>query len=269
MLNNALTWTPALAELLLITSICVAILMLAAWLASLPLKNASIADIVWGSGFVLITWTAFFTVNRPLDIRQALLLGIPTFWGLRLSLHLFRRNHGKPEDERYKAMRAQHTTGFEWISLVTVFGLQGVLMFIVSLPVQLGQLEPSAPLGWLAYGGLALCGVGLFFEVVGDWQLVQFTKNAANKGKTMNTGLWRYTRHPNYFGDSCVWWGLGLIALQTPYGVWGLLGPALITYLLTQVSGVPMLEKAMLKRNPAYKDYQAVTSAFIPWPPKK
>ena len=261
--------TSPLVELFLYTGAVVAALMLGAWLASLPLKNASIADIVWGSGFVLIAWATFFTVNRPPDLRQALLVGIPTLWGLRLSLHLFKRNRSKPEDERYKAMRAKHPGQFWLVSLVTVFGLQGLLMFVVSLPVQLGQLEPSAPMGWSAYAGLALCGVGLFFEVVGDWQLAQFSKNAANKGKTMNTGLWRYTRHPNYFGDSCVWWGLGLVALQTQYGLWGLLGPALITYLLTQVSGVPMLEKAMLKRNPAYKNYQAVTSAFIPWPPKK
>jgi steroid 5-alpha reductase family enzyme len=261
--------TPPLMGLLLNTGAFVAILMLAAWLVSLPLKNASIADIVWGFGFVLIAWVAFFTFNRPLDMQQALLVGIPTFWGLRLSLHLFRRNLGKPEDERYHAMRAKHPNRFGWVSLVTVFGLQGLLMFVVSLPVQLGQIGPLTPLTWSAYAGVAMCVVGLFFEVVGDYQLAQFTKNPSNKGMTMNTGLWRYTRHPNYFGDSCLWWGLGLIALSTQYGTWGLLGPILITYLLTQVSGVPMLEKAMLKSNPRYADYMAVTSAFIPWPPKK
>ena len=260
--------TPSLMELLINTGAFVAILMLAAWLVSLPLKNASIADIVWGCGFVLIAWVTFFTVNRPLDMRQALLVAIPTFWGLRLSLHLFRRNLGKPEDKRYQAMRAKHPNRFGWVSLVTVFGLQGLLMLVVSLPVQLGQIEPSMPLEWSGYAGIALCGVGLFFEVVGDYQLAQFTKNPANKGRIMNIGLWRYTRHPNYFGDSCVWWGLGLIAFETTYGPWGLAGPALITYLLTQVSGVPMLEKAMLKSNPAYKNYQAVTSVFFPWPPK-
>ena len=257
-----------LVDLFLSVGALVCALMLAAWLVSLALKNASIADIVWGCGFVLIAWVAFFTVNRPLDMRQVLLVGIPTFWGLRLSLHLFRRNRGKPEDERYQAMRAKHPNRFGWASLVTVFGLQGLLMFVVSLPVQLGQIEPSTPLGWSAYVGVAVCCAGLFFEVVGDYQLAQFTKNPANKGKIMNVGLWRYTRHPNYFGDSCLWWGLGLIALQTPYGAWGLVGPALITYLLTQVSGVPMLEKAMLKSNPAYKNYQAATSAFFPWPSK-
>lgn len=251
------------------TGVFIALLMLVAWLVSLPLRNASIADIVWGCGFVLVAWVTFFTVNRPLDPRQALLLGIPTFWGLRLSLHLFRRNHGKPEDKRYQALRAQRPDSFGWVSLVTVFGLQGVLMFGVSLPVQLGQLAPSVPLGAFAWAGLALCALGLFFEVVGDHQLAQFVKNPANKGSTMNTGLWRYTRHPNYFGDSCLWWGLGLIAWDTPYGMWGLLGPALITYLLTQVSGVPMLEKAMLENNPRYADYMKVTSAFFPWPPKE
>ena len=261
--------TASLLDLFSITGAFVATLMLAAWLVSLRLRNASIADIVWGCGFVLIAWVACVTVNRPLDWRQALLVGITTFWGLRLSLHLFRRKLGQPEDERYQTMRAQHAHRFGWISLVTVFGLQGLLMFVVSLPVQLGQMEPSTPLGWVAYVGMTACAVGLFFEVVGDYQLAQFSREPANKGKTMNTGLWHYTRHPNYFGDSCLWWGLGLIAFETQYGAWGLLGPALITYLLTQVSGVPMLEAAMLKRNPAYKTYQAATSAFFPWPPKK
>ncbi len=258
-----------LTDLLLTTAASIALLMVVAWLVSLPLKNASIADIVWGAGFVLVAWVTFFAVNRPVDLRQALLVSIPTFWGLRLSLHLFRRNHGKPEDKRYQAMRANHPGRFGWVSLFTVFGLQGALMFGVSLPVQLGQLAPAVALGGFAYAGIALCAVGLVFEVVGDHQLAQFIKDPANKDKTMNTGLWRYTRHPNYFGDSCVWWGLGLIAFSTQYGAWGLLGPALITYLLTQVSGVPMLEKAMLKSNPRYADYMAVTSAFIPWPPKK
>jgi len=261
--------TAQLTDVFLNTGACIALLILAAWLVSLPLRNASIADVIWGGGFVLVAWVTFLTVNHPLDDRQALLVGISTFWGVRLSLHLFWRNHGKPEDERYQAMRARHPNRFGWVSLLTVFGLQGVLMFGVSLPLQLGQLAPRVPLGIFAFVGMALCVMGLFFEVVGDHQLAQFVKNPANKGKTMNVGLWRYTRHPNYFGDSCLWWGLGLIALETQYGVWGLVGPVIITYLLTQVSGVPMLEKAMLKSNPHYKDYMATTSAFIPWPPKK
>ena len=261
--------TAQLTDVFLNTGACIALLILAAWLVSLPLRNASIADVIWGGGFVLVAWVTFLTVNRPLDDRQALLVGISTFWGVRLSLHLFRRNYGKPEDERYQAMRARHPDRFGWVSLLTVFGLQGLLMFCVSLPLQLGQLAPRVPLGIFAFFGMALCVMGSFFEVVGDHQLAQFVKNPANKGKTMNVGLWRYTRHPNYFGDSCLWWGLGLIALETQYGVWGLVGPVIITYLLTQVSGVPMLEKAMLKSNPHYKDYLATTSAFIPWPPKK
>lgn len=241
--------------------------MFSAWLLSLALKNASIADIVWGAGFVMTAWVTFFTVSHAPDVRQMLLLVISTFWGTRLSLHLYQRNHGKPEDSRYRAMRDKHPGSFGCVSLVTVFGLQGFLMFLVSLPVQLGQLSPTTPFGVLAYLGLALCGTGLFFEVVGDYQLAQFSKNPANRSKVMNTGLWRYTRHPNYFGDSCLWWGLGLIAFDTAYGSWGLIGPVIITFLLTNVSGIPMLEKAMLKSNPLYADYMAVTSAFVPWPP--
>ena len=261
--------TANLHDVLINAAGAIAAFMFAAWLLSLVLKNASIADIVWGAGFVMTAWVTFFTVGHTLDLRQVLLLAISTFWGTRLSLHLFKRNRGKPEDSRYKAMRDKHPASFGWVSLVTVFGLQGVLMFLVSLPVQLGQLSPQTPFGLLAYLGVALCATGLFFEVVGDYQLAQFTKNPANHSKVMNKGLWRYTRHPNYFGDSCLWWGLALIAFDTAYGPWALIGPVVITFLLTKVSGIPMLEKAMLKSNPLYADYMAVTSAFVPWLPGK
>ena len=192
--------------ILLNSALAIASLMLLNWALSVRLKNASIADVVWGAGFVMTAWVAFFSSGRPLDVRQALLVGIVSVWGLRLSLHLFTRKRGKPEDPRYQAMRAKQPKRFWLTSLASVFGLQGALMWGVSLPVQLGQ-GTQAPLGAWVYAGCVVCAMGLFFEVVGDHQLAEFSRDPANKGRTMNTGLWRYTRHPNYFGDSCLWWG--------------------------------------------------------------
>jgi steroid 5-alpha reductase family enzyme len=166
-------------------------------------------------------------------------------------------------------MRKHWGDRFPWVSLFTVFGLQGVLMFLVSLPVQLGQGPLSPELGWLAAVGVAVWAVGLFFEVVGDAQLARFKADPANAGKLMNRGLWKYTRHPNYFGDACVWWGIALVAAETTVGRWGLIGAAVMTVLLRRVSGVVLLEKSLSKRKPGYDEYVARTSAFIPRPPKK
>ncbi len=184
------------------------------------------------------------------------------------AFHLFTHNHAKGEDFRYRAMRKHYGDRFALISLGTVFGLQGVMMFVVSLPVQLGQADPTPPIGVIAYLGVALWAVGMFFETVGDMQLAAFKRNPASKGKVMDTGLWRYTRHPNYFGDACVWWGIALVAAETGAGAWGLIGAVVMTYLLRRVSGVTMLEKTMAKRRPGYTEYVATTSPFLPRPPK-
>lgn len=166
-------------------------------------------------------------------------------------------------------MRRKHGDRFPIVSLYTVFALQGVLMWIVSLPVQLGQVRLDPSFGLLGVLGVLVWCVGMFFEAVGDAQLARFKRNPNNKGQVMDTGLWRYTRHPNYFGDSCVWWGLGLIAAESALGKIALIGPVLMTVLLVRVSGAALLDKIMLKRKPQYADYVATTSGFIPRRPKK
>jgi len=253
----------------LVAGIAIATLMVGTWLLSVVLKNASIVDIVWGLGFVVVAWSVRLTADHGDEFRQGLLVIMTTVWGLRLATHLFLRNHGKGEDFRYRAMRKHYGSRFALVSLVTVYALQGVLMFVVSLPVQLGQTDPTPKVAAIAYIGVALWSVGLFFETVGDAQLTRFKADPANAGKVMNVGLWRYTRHPNYFGDACVWWGIGLVAAETGRGAWGLIGPLVMTILLRRVSGVTLLEKSLVKRRQGYTDYVARTSPFIPRPPKK
>jgi steroid 5-alpha reductase family enzyme len=189
-------------------------------------------------------------------------------WGLRLAGYLLWRNAGHGEDPRYVAMRRHWGPRFPIISLVTVFALQGVLMWIVSLPVQLAQLEPGGPIGVLDGLGVLLFAVGLTFESLGDWQLARFKADPKSAGQVMDRGLWRYTRHPNYFGDFCVWWGLFLIALSTPYGPWSIVGPIVMSFFLMRVSGVPMLERSIGKRRPGYAEYARKTSTFFPRPPR-
>ena len=249
-------------------ALAIAAVMLGTWLLSLVLKNASIVDIAWGLGFVIVAWAVRSRVDGNAD-RQNLLVAMTTLWGLRLALHLFVRNHGNGEDYRYRAMRKRWGPRFPLISLATVFAVQGVLMWVVSLPVQLGQVGTSPDLGVFAWIGVALWAIGLFFESVGDAQLATFKKDPTNAGQVMSSGLWRYTRHPNYFGDACVWWGIALVAAETSVGRWGIIGAVTMTILLRRVSGVTLLEKSLIKRRAGYDDYVARTSPFIPRPPKR
>jgi steroid 5-alpha reductase family enzyme len=258
----------AVTELLGSTALAVAGCMIAMWLLSLALRDASIADIFWGLGFVVIGGLTFAWTHEGDAPRSVLLVALVSVWGLRLTVYLFWRNTGHGEDPRYVAMRRHWGARFWWVSLFTVFAFQGALMWIVSLPVQLGQLAPGGPLNALDAIGVALFALGLSFEAVGDWQLARFKADPANAGQVMDRGLWRYTRHPNYFGDFCVWWSLFLIALSTPYGAWTIIGPALMSLLLMRVSGVPLLERSMHKRRPGYLDYVKRTSAFFPRPPR-
>lgn len=253
---------------LLSAAIAIAILMLGTWLVSLLLRNASIVDIVWGLGFVMVAWVVRFQGDTATD-RQWLLVGLVTVWGLRLGGYLFWRNHGQPEDYRYRAMRKHWGARFPLVSLLTVFTLQGVLMWVVSLPVQLGQVPDDPGLGWLAVVGVVVWLVGFGFEAVGDLQLARFKADPANEGRVMDRGLWRYTRHPNYFGDACGWWGIGLIAAESGLGAWGLIGSLVMTVLLLRVSGVALLERSLRKRKPDYEAYVARTSAFFPRPPRR
>jgi steroid 5-alpha reductase family enzyme len=250
------------------TAVAIGILMLATWLLSLVLRDASIVDIVWGAGYVLTAWVAFVVADGT-EARRWLLAGMTTLWGGRLAIYLFWRNAGKGEDPRYQAMRRHWGDRFWIVSLVTVFLLQGTLMWTVSLPVQMGQV-PDSPdsLGVVDLLGVAVFALGFVFEAVGDYQLARFKADPGNRGQVLDTGLWRYTRHPNYFGDFCVWWGLFLVAAATGVGVWSIIGPIAMTVFLLRVSGVTMLERTITKRRPGYEDYIATTNAFFPGPRK-
>jgi len=255
--------------MLLATGLAVIVLMVATWLVSVVLKDASIVDIVWGSGFVLVAWVAFF-VGEGYDGRKWLITLLASAWGLRLSIYLFVRNHGKGEDYRYRAMRRRWGSRFPVISLVTVFGLQGVLMWVVSMPLQVAQLS-GMPGGFTVvdFVGAAIWLVGFGFESIGDFQLRRFKADPANAGKVMDRGLWKYTRHPNYFGDALLWWGMFIVALARWENVAVIFSPIIMTVLLTRVSGVPLLEASLTRRREGYAEYVARTSSFIPRPPKR
>jgi steroid 5-alpha reductase family enzyme len=243
--------------------------MLLLWLLSLRLRDASIVDIWWGPGIAAIAGVAY-AVTGGGHPRRTLLLGLAALWALRLGSYLLWRNAGRGEDPRYQAMRRHFGARFGWISLVSVFGLQGVLQWIVALPLQLALLDPGPErLGALDALGLAVFGFGLLFETIGDLQLARFRADPGQKGHVMDRGLWRYTRHPNYFGDCVAHWGIFLVALATPWGWVGVIGPLTLTVLLLRVSGVALLERSIGKRRPAYADYQRRTSAFLPRPPRR
>ena len=255
-------------ELLLINAAVVLAGLTLLWLASLPLRDVSIVDVAWGPGFAVVAWISWGLA--PTATAAIVPAVLTTVWALRLAGYLAWRKRGEGEDRRYRAMRDKHNGRFWWLSLLTVFWLQGGLMWLISLPLQLGQLQPwAAPLVPLAWIGGGLWGIGLVFETVGDWQLARFKANPANQGQVLDRGLWRYTRHPNYFGDFLVWWGLGLLCLAAGAPWWALAGPVVMSILLMRVSGVTLLEKSLRQRKPGYEDYVRRTSAFFPLPPSK
>jgi len=260
-----------LVELLLINLAVIAGAMLLLWLISIPVRNASIVDIFWGPAFAIVALLGWFLGDGDHD-RRTLLAALTAAWGFRLGMYLALRNLGHGEDARYARWRkrAEDAGGnFTWLSLVRVFALQGLLVIIIALPVQAGQLAVTGnPPGVLALIGTLLWLTGFLFEAIGDWQLRQFKADPANRGKLLDTGLWRYTRHPNYFGNACLWWGLWLVACDAPGLWWTAIGPALMTFLLLKVSGVALLEKSLVASNPRYAEYQRRTSSFIPWPPR-
>jgi steroid 5-alpha reductase family enzyme len=249
--------------------IAILVLMLCAWVFSLAKRDASVADIFWGLGFVLVAWLTFGRAQGYLG-RKLLLVLLTTIWGLRLAIHILRRNRGKGEDPRYRAMRAQHGGAFWWVSLFTVFGLQSILLWLISLVVQVGQLAPLPDrLTWIDGLGTVIWAVGFGFEAIADRQLARFKADPYSQGQVMDRGLWAYSRHPNYFGESLLWWGIFVIGLATPGSAWTVISPLLITYLLLKVSGVTLLEKTIVETRPAYRDYIKRTSAFIPWLPRR
>lgn len=242
-------------------------LMVFVWLTSLVLRDASLVDRYWGFGFVVLAW--FWWATGPRELLSLIPVVLVSVWGLRLSLYLTWRNWGHGEDYRYKAMRDKHGRRFWLVSLFTVFLLQGAIMWVVAFPLLL--IGHGSLLGgpWVAalVAGIALWGVGLVFEAMGDAQLARFKADPANKGRVMDRGLWRYTRHPNYFGDICIWWGYWLMSLPAG-GWWTAFGPALMSFFIARVSGVTMLEDSLKNKKPEYADYIRRTNALIPGPPK-
>jgi steroid 5-alpha reductase family enzyme len=258
-----------MTSLLLANALVLLVLITLLWLWSVKLKDVSIVDIFWGLGFVVVTWVSF-GLSKGFAPRRWLLCVLVTVWGVRLAVHLYLRNHGKGEDYRYQAIRKRIGPAFWWKSWLIVFGLQGLLIWLISLPLQVAQaIAKPLELTWLDYVGLLLWIIGFGFEALGDDQLKQFKANPQNKGKVMDQGLWRYTRHPNYFGDALLWWGLWLIAVNTPYGLMTIFSPFLMTVLLLKISGVSLLEKTLAKSKPGYEDYVRRTNAFVPWFPRK
>lgn len=252
-------------ELLAVNLAVTATLMLLVWLASVMLRDASIVDVFWGLGFVVIAFLTFFLTGDSTS-RKALLLALTSVWGLRLAAYLAWRKSGTPEDYRYRAMRESIGPRFWLVSLFVVFGLQGLIMNVVALPVVAGQMDRSPLSGW-AVLGVALWTLGLLFETIGDYQLARFKADPNNSGKVMDRGLWRFTRHPNYFGDFLVWWGIYFAALGESTW-WTAIGPLVMSFLLIRVSGVALLERSLRRDKEGYADYIARTSSFFPWPPR-
>lgn len=238
------------------------------WALSLLLRDAGIADVAWGFGFLLVT-ALWAWPHRPLSPRGLLVIGLATVWAARLSGYIFLRNRGRGEDPRYGAMRKTWGQRFRWVSLFTVFLLQATLLWIAAAPLHHAvTVTPPVPLGFVAVAGVALWAIGMYFEAVGDWQLARFKANPDNRGKVLESGLWRYTRHPNYFGEFLIWWGFFLIAAETVTGLWTLVSPLLMSFLLLRVSGVPMLDDLMRRTKPDYRHYIERTNGFFPWFPK-
>ena len=243
-------------------------LVLLVWLVSLVRRDASIIDIFWGPGFAVLAWV-YAAWGEGWTPRKALTLGLVTLWGVRLAVHILWRARGKGEDYRYREMREKHGPRFWWVSLFTVFLLQGLLLWLISTPL-LQSLRAAEPQRWTAFdlAAVVLFVVGFLFEAVGDFQLARFRSDPANRGKVLRTGLWRYTRHPNYFGDAVVWWSFFVLAVGTPGALWTIFSPVLMTFLLVRVSGVSLLEQKLRRTRSAYDEYVANTNAFLPWPPR-
>lgn len=259
--------TPGFASVALAGLLVVGLAMTLLWTVSLRREDVSIVDVFWGPGFALAGATYLLVDGRFSD-RGVLAVTLVTVWAIRLGTHLLIRNlASSEEDPRYQAMREPHGEQYWWVSLFTVFWLQAGLLWIISAPL-LGSVRSDTALGILDGVGALIFAVGLTIETVADLQLKRFRGDPSKKGTVLDSGLWRYSRHPNYFGDFVVWWGLYLIALSGG-AWWSAFGPALISWLLLRVSGVTMLERGLKKSRPGYEEYVRRTSTFVPWPPKE
>jgi steroid 5-alpha reductase family enzyme len=237
------------------------------FVVSLVKRRNDVADVAWGLGFVLLAWASFF-LSGGSGMRSLLAGILVSVWGLRLAWHIQGRHRGKPEDFRYMAWRREWGSWFYARSYVQVYLLQGALLFLVSLPVLLINRSPGGAFGALEVVGVCVWLFGFLFESVGDAELARFTRDPIKRGKILQSGLWRYTRHPNYFGEVVQWWGIWLLAVGVPGGWFGIVGPLTITLLILKVSGIPMLEKKMTE-NPDFAEYKRRTSVFLPWFPKE
>jgi steroid 5-alpha reductase family enzyme len=246
-------------------------LMVLLWGLSVAIRDSSIADIYWGTGLAIAAWFTYF-VSDGVDSRRWLVLALVTAWGLRLSLYILWRNWGA-EDPRYARLRKhveEKGGNYAWHSLRHVYLLQGFFMWLVALVLIFAIcVDTPARLGALAWAGAGLWLVGMVFETVGDLQLARFRSDPANRGKVMDRGLWRYTRHPNYFGEACVWVAFFLIAVENPAGLVTVISPATVLYALLGPTGKALLERRMQKKRPDFEDYVRRTSGFFPLPPRQ
>jgi len=234
----------------------------------LAAKDNSIADIAYGPAFLVAGWSGLLLGGSgELQARSLLLLLLVSIWGLRLAIHLATRHHGRDEDFRYQNFRRQWGRTVVWRSFLQVYLLQGTIILLIATPILLSAAVPGPPLGPFDLLGVMIFATGLFFEAVSDYQLLRFKKDPANRGRIIMHGLWRYSRHPNYFGEALLWWGIFLLGLPGPHGWYGLIAPLAIAFLLLKVSGIPMLE-VKYQNDPTFQAYRTRTNAFFPWPPK-
>lgn len=244
------------------------LLYMTGWFIAAQIRGRNdIADVAWGLGFILVAVVSLIA-GGVYSTRGLLVTGLVLIWGLRLALHIHSRNRGRGEDPRYRKWREEWGKWFVLRSFLQVFMLQGILLLMVAVPIVLTNTAPAVPLGWLDLIGFVVWLYGFVFEALGDWQLMKFVRDPGNKGKLMTSGLWRYTRHPNYFGEVTLWWGIWLMTLGLPVGLLTVIGPLTITFLILKVSGIPMLEKPYEERAD-FQEYKCRTSAFFPLPPKR
>ena len=245
------------------------ILVTLLWIWSVFIKNVSIVDIFWGVGFVVVN-TFYVFMSGELNARKIVILTLVCIWGFRLAIYLAIRNIGKGEDFRYQEFRQNYgPKRYWWFSYFQTFLLQGILIMIISLPLLgINYNNSNGNLQILDYLGIIIWLIGFTFETVGDFQLSNFKRDSKNKGKILHTGLWKYTRHPNYFGDSAVWWAYGIFSIAAG-SYWQVIGAVIMTLLILKISGVSLLEKTLKETKPQYKEYIQKTSSFIPWFPKK
>jgi steroid 5-alpha reductase family enzyme len=254
---------------LLVTAVALLVMQGIAFAIALRVGKHSVVDTAWGVGIALAALVAFLVSPGHGDpARRALLLAASVIWGARLAVYVGWRNHGRPEDPRYRDMLAHAKGNRNLYALRMIYLLQALILWLATLPVQLGMSE-DAPPGPLAVIGAVLFAAGFVFETAGDWQLARFKAYPAHRGQVMDQGLWRYTRHPNYFGDFCMWWGLFGISLGAWAGLATIVGPLLMSFILTRGTGARMTDRRMTKSRPQYADYVARTSGFIPLPPRR